>query len=346
MNKGISESELAARKALLGDEDDSSNVEKFINDKNGLEDEEMEKSPKEEKKEQEYVSLTAFVPISPEKLPSKHLFYDDDVDITIRPASIQEIKVYSSIDDTDAFEVERAVATMLNNCCKIVKSGNTLKSYRDLSEFDKVYTFFSIRDRTFLAHKRESNLMNKSECSHCGHKNSKTIDQNTFGFYQISEELMRYYNENERCFIFEDSEIGNTPLKFYIPTVGSSEKIMEYIKKKEIEKQTGEGGYYNTNDLTILMYITQDWRSFDDEDKYIMKNLSDMKNIWNESRYELATEVTRMLKVGIKPNIIYACESCGKEIKAAIRFQRWGHLFSSKHILSKFFKDTESDTAS
>ena len=104
-----------------------------------------------------------YVPISKESLPSKGMFYDPNISVTIRAATTKEIKHYSSMNDEDPFEVERHVSQMLNTCCRVVKGDSQILSFKDLSEFDKVYAFFATRDRTFLNNKRESNLNTKSE---------------------------------------------------------------------------------------------------------------------------------------------------------------------------------------
>lgn len=283
-----------------------------------------------------------YVPISKESLPSKGMFYDPNISVTIRAATTKEIKYYSSMNDEDPFEVERHVSQMLNTCCRVVKGDSQILSFKDLSEFDKVYAFFAIRDRTFLNNKRESNLNTKSECPQCGHINSHPISNETFGYYTIADSVLKYYSEEERCFVLSDPELGDKPLKMYIPTVGVTSAIMEYIKKKETEKQSGEGGYYNAMDLTIIMYTTENWRDIDSKDKYIKSRLKEMES-WTEERYLIATEMTKRLKVGIKPNIRFKCEKCGGEINAAIRFQQWRTLFSNESVISRFFEDSESD---
>lgn len=334
----MTQQEKEAREALGVDASDKSSVDKFI--PTG---EKVDNITQETRQNLYDMSGdVGYVPISRDSLPSRGLYYDPKVSVTIRAANVKEIKHYSSMNDEDPFEVERHVSQILNTCCRVVKGENQILSYKDLSEFDKVYAFFAIRDRTFLNNKRESNLNTKSECPHCGHVNAHPISNETFGYYSIAKSVMKYYSESERCFVLSDPELGASPLKMYIPTVGVTAAIMEYIKKKETEKQSGEGGYYNATDLTIIMYTTKDWRDIDDKDKYIKSRLRELES-WPENRYLIATEMTKRLKVGIKPNIRFRCEQCGGEINAAIRFQQWRTLFSNESIVSRFFEDTESD---
>lgn len=329
--KELSEQEKLARQVLLGEEiTDSAAADIFEQAQP-----KMAISPSSQ-------SRMELLPINRDSLPSKGLYYPDDVTINIRSASTQEIKHYSSMDDTDPFAVDKHVSTLIDACCKVIKKDNTLLSYKDLSEFDKLYVFFAIRDRTFLIHKRENNLTNKYECPECGHKNNITINNDVFGYYSIRKELQKYYSEKEKCFIISDEELGSDPLKIYVPTVGVTEKITDYIKRKEIEKQNGEGGYYDVNDLTILLYTTPDWRLFDAKDNYIRESLARIKDRWNETRYYVATEMTRRLQVGIKPTLAIQCENCGKEVSAPVRFQQWRTFFSDKNIISRFFEDSES----
>lgn len=336
-NKKEKTSEELAREALLGNEE--STVDKFAEEKEDII--QLDENPFQ-RQEEKPITFIDFIPIAKTKLPSKSLFYDDDMVISIKAANTQEVKNFSSMDEDDPFEIDSSVINILNTCCKIIKHNEKILSYRDISDFDKVFAFFSIRDRTFLANKRESNLMSKIGCSHCGTENSRPISNETFGFYKISDELMKYYSSTEKCFVFSDDLLGSEPLKIYVPTIGITESITSYIKDCEVQKQTGSGGYYNSNDLTILMYTTKDWRSFDDKGQYIKSRLSDITKKWSEDKYILVGEIIKRLKVGIKPNISYPCTSCGKEVSTPVRFRSWRSLLSSESIVSRFFKDTES----
>lgn len=319
-----------ARKALGIDEDkDSINTESYIIPEE-----------KKEKKDTSFIDSVGYIPITNESLPSKYKFYKDNVVVRIRAANVSEVKHYSSMDEDDVFSAEAHVASILESCSTI-SDGHQLYSHKDLCEFDKLYIFFAIRDRTLLVDKREHEINIQSECSNCGDKKQLKISNETFGYLDIPKSFGEYYSTKEKCYVFSDKILGSEPLKIYIPTIGSIEAITSYIKDKEMEKQSGNGGYYNATNVSILMYITPDWRMFDKEEKYIKSKLKEIEEEWNTDKYTLATECINRIKSAIKPTITYKCEKCGKEVVAQIRFQGFRTIFASKSTVSKFFKESE-----
>jgi len=320
-NQNTSEDE--AKNILLGDEKTTEDLQSF---KSGAKAKVLEDLQ------------TAHVPIKISELPSKGFFYNKNIEIGVRSLTTPEIKLFSSMDEENFFEVGKAFANVLNSGLLISEGSNKL-SYRDLSEYDKIYLILIVRDRTKKFDQRESNLTSKSKCPHCNDENNITIEKHTLGYYNISDKLMKYYNDKERCFIF-DSEKFESSLKIYIPTMGTTEIITEYMKKKEIEKQAGDGGYYNSTYLNIAMYSTQNWNLLGN-DEQLERTTENIKNNWTIDKYNLAIEVCEMLKVGIKPTIKYNCKGCSREVSAPIRFQGWRYAFSSNNIVGEFFKDSE-----
>lgn len=322
-NNGNKISEEDARAALLGDENVMEDIQEFSKAKSKTKNV-MEDIP------------SLHVPIKIDELPSKGFFYPKDIQISVRALTSPEIKLFSSMDEDNFFDVGKSFANVLNSGLLIVSNGEKL-SYRDLSEYDKIYLFLIIRDRTKKFDQRESNLTSKSKCPHCNFENEKTIEKNTIGYYNISDKLMKYYNNDERCFIFESPKF-ESPLKIYVPSLGTTEIITEYMKDKEIEKQSGDGGYYNPTNLNLVMYSTPKCEIITDYE-ILEKMINVVTNKWSLDKYTLAIEICEMLKVGIKPTIKYNCQGCSREVSAPIRFQGWRFAFSSNSIVDEFFKD-------
>lgn len=290
-----------------------------------------------EQLESEFVTKNNFVPIPADELPSRSFFYDKGTQVLVKSASVQEVKHFSSINDEDFFDIQDKMSTLFNVCVRISKNGNPV-SYRDLSEFDKIYVFFAVRERTFLADGRQSTISHKSPCPSCGEEISVEIEKGNLGYYSIPDSIMKFYDDELRSFVINHEKF-ESPLEIFVPTVGVTEKIFQYIKEAEIKKQRGEGGYYDLADLTIIMYITKDWRDIDDSGKYIKRKLEEIKR-WSVDKYKVATHVTKTLKVGVDPMMEVHCSKCGKENKVPVRFPEWSTLLSDESIIGELFGDS------
>lgn len=293
-------------------------------------------SIEQERLESQFITKHNFVPLRTEDLPSKGYFYPENTQILVKSANVQEIKHFSSINDEDFFDIQDKMSMLFNTCVRISKNGNPV-NYRDLSEFDKVYVFFAVRERTFLADGKQSSITHRSPCQHCGEEITVEIEKDNLGYYDIADNIMRWYDDERRSFVFRHEKFEDD-LEIFIPTIGVSEKIFQYIKDSEIKKQRGESSYYNISDLTIIMYTTKDWREIDDEGKYIKRKLREMEK-WSPEKYKIATHVTRVLKVGVDPMMEVRCPKCSKSQRTQIRFPEWSSLFFNEDFVGEFFGD-------
>lgn len=331
-----------ARQALF-EQEGQINTADYISNDDTTETTEQSATVRSNKTETTREIRSAFLPINVETLPSKGYFYDPNIDIAIRALTTTEIKLYSSMDEDDIFDVNRALADVLNSTVSIVLQGRRL-SYKYLSEFDKIYLIFLIQERTKKFEQRETNIVTQSRCPYCDTLNEKTLERGTLGYYQVDSNLMQYYSPEERCFVFNHSSF-DTPLKIYIPCIGTTEYITEYMRQRELEKQQGDGGYYNPVELTLVMYTVNDYQRFDPEGHFLQRCLDSLRKDYSVDKYNLALEVVNRLKIGIKPNINYICEGCSKEVSAPVRFRQWRNLFSSNDIVREFFPNlSDADT--
>lgn len=325
------ELEEMAREALLGGQQERSSLSGFKNPD----------TYDQERLEAEFASKHNFVPLKTDELPSKGYFYPENTQILIKSANVQEVKHFSSINDDDFFDIQDKMSMLFNTCVKISNGGKPV-NYRDLSEFDKIFTFFAVRERTFEIDGRQSSITQKSPCQHCGEEIVTEIEKGNLGYYDIPDNIMKYYNDASRSFVMSHNKF-ESDLEVFIPTIGTTEKIFQFIKESEMKKQRGESGYYDLTNLTIIMYITKDWREIDDEGKYIKRKLKEIEK-WSPGKYQVAVHITRKLKVGVDPTIEVHCPKCMKMSKMNIRFPDWSSLFFDEDFIGEFFgDDTPSD---
>jgi hypothetical protein len=274
-------------------------------------------------------------------VPSKGMFYESGRKHMFRSANLEEIKHYSSMDEADLMDIDAHVNEIIDRCTKITLGNNRgIGSYKDISEFDKIHMIFSIRDLSMLKHKRERKLMQEVKCKHCPTTNKVEINNQLFGYYDIPKGIMRWYSSTERCFVINDPAI-ETPLKIYIPTVGVLEYMAAYVKKKEIEKQRNEGGYYDKQFLTFAQFLIPDWRDLDEEGKFLKELEHRVKNVWNYDKHSLMVNLVEKLTYGIKPNIEFNCEECKGRLQTLVRFRSYKSLFDLSDVADRLLSDTE-----
>jgi len=77
-------------------------------------------------------------------LPSKGMFYPIGSEITIRAASVIEIRHWSTIDDTDLLDMNDKLNFIIEKCLRF-KTESGIASWKDIKEIDRFFLVFKIR---------------------------------------------------------------------------------------------------------------------------------------------------------------------------------------------------------
>ena len=92
--------------------------------------------------------LAGHIKLNLSELPSGGRFYRKDFEIAIRAARVNEIRDFSTIDETNMKDIDEKVNSLLVSCTKILY-GSQRGSYKDILEEDRIYVILKIRELTF-----------------------------------------------------------------------------------------------------------------------------------------------------------------------------------------------------
>ena len=242
-----------------------------------------------------------------ENLPSKGKFYPMNTKISIRAARVEEIRDFSTVEETNLFDVDDKLNNILLSCIN-VNLGGRKGYYKDILEEDRIYIILSIRELTFA--QGEHKLTMTAVCDQCDTDNSYELKTTNLQYHDEVENIERYYDEEDRCYHLRTKSAGSfsmTP-----PTIGVMKQITTYIKKKDEKKEKWDKAF-----LQILPYMVSDWRGFDD--KAIFNENVDFHG-WSIDKYNLIFRLAEMMKIGVKSNLIHNCDKCGAEVTVPVTF--------------------------
>jgi hypothetical protein len=245
-------------------------------------------------------------------LPSGGRFYRHDFEILIRPARVSEVRDFSTIDETNLRDVDEKINSMLVSCAKIMY-GTAKGSYKDILEEDRIYVILKIRELTFK--EGEQKLMmpvssKKCKTSSCGAQDAVELKTHNLQFSHPDDTLEKYYDSDDRCFKIETKEHG--VIVMAPPTIGVMRAITDYIRDKEEKGQP-----WDRSSLQILPFMQREWRGWEDKD--IFAAVTSFQG-WNTKKFSLILRLAEMMKVGVKPEMYYSCNSCGAEVTVPLTF--------------------------
>ena len=255
----------------------------------------------------EPVMLPGYVEIWPHQFPTQGLFYNSELRFFIRAAEVKEIRHFSTINEQDPFSIDEALNEIVKSCLMLRLPGKQM-SFKDLKEEDRIFIIMAIRELTFS--KGENNLVLKPVCKECNHENELKVDNGTFERTELTDQILKYYNEESK--VFEVTTKSSGVIKIVPPAVGIMMEVTKYIRKTN-----EEGKKIDQSFIKVLPYMVQEWRGF--TESYI-KNLEVEFMSWNTTKYQTVNTLVDLCRVGVKENLHMECAKCGTEVSTPISF--------------------------
>lgn len=244
-----------------------------------------------------------------QNLPSKGLFYPDGAEITIKSASVAEVRQWSTIDESDMLDVDDKLNYIIEKCCRFkIKGGQSWLSWRDISELDRLALIFLIQEITFPAD--QNNLFLKFECDASCVGDTKWSDKikvtsQMVQFIDFPEEIMKYYSEEYRCFEIVSQKLNET-FYLYMPTIGAIEKLRARISEARSKNRNLDAAF-----IQISPYLIQDWHSLNAQ---TFSDLSTQSYGWHINKFTFIKKFTDMIESSRRTSVSTRCPKCGKEV--------------------------------
>ena len=272
----------------------------------------MDKTTSDDPEIKRLNALVGYTKLDLTTFPSRGKFYRDDFEIHIRPAKVAEIRAFSTIDENNLKEVDDGLNNVVLSCCK-VQYGNQRGSYKDVLEEDRIYLILSIRELTFKT--GEQTLMmpvGKKSCktNTCKSQASVELRTNNLQFNTIVDSIEKYYDDADRCYSITTKNYG--VIKLAPPTIGVMRAITDYIRDREEKNQS-----WDKSTLAILPYLQREWRGWSDKD--IFSLITSFQG-WDATKYTIVYRLSEDLKIGVKPEMGFPCQSCGEEVTVPLTF--------------------------
>jgi hypothetical protein len=218
-------------------------------------------------------------------LPSRGLFYPDDLTIKVTKATEDDIAYYKANYVSDALGIVQLVK-------KVVKNNTIMNKgydFFDISSIDIMYIFFEIVKYT----NNEGILIYYP-------KGSIMFNTHNFNYFELTDEIMSHYNEKDKCFDIKG-------FKYKIPCIGIEQSTTKFIMDSEEKgdlddvKDKGYDFMYFMGDKKHLSYeeiyniLTIFNEDLDDDDKKSIDEIMVMFKGMN--KYELVTPDENIVEI-------------------------------------------------
>lgn len=293
--------------------------------------------------------------IDTNNLPSQGKFNDPSMRVKIRAATVEEIKHYSSLDDTDLLDVTDHINELLNSCCRIEYPGldRIGVAAGDLKEADKYYVLFCIRDLTMDSHQKYHKLQLRTTCPKCGKHSESEITSQAFSSYTIPKNIIKYYDPTQRKIVINDPSFEE-PLMVSPPSLAVTSAITKYMQNHVNKQQAaGQAAFFDQKFMVELQYIIDSPSQVTDE---YLKNLQKKIGLWSPEKIIAFEYLKNNMDVGVRPQLEIICRNtksidssdevgCTDDFSftapVAFRFG-WRSVFDISGVVARLF-DSDSE---
>jgi len=248
------------------------------------------------------------IPVS--QFPSAGLFYPEGTKVSIRAATVKEIRQFSVVNDEDPYSIDDAMNHIMSTCINFNVPGK-ISNWKDALEEDRIHMVLAVKELTFA--KGENRLEIPFECDDCGTPGKMEFCNNNLHPGKIKDDIMKYFDHEERIFKVQTKSSGVLELR--PPTIGVMKVITEYIKENtqtEAARKRIDQGF-----VKCLPFMVGEWRGFKKEK---IKEIQMEFMSWNATKFSTFFQVVDMIRVGVDANVHDTCTSCGAEVQAPIMF--------------------------
>jgi hypothetical protein len=263
-----------------------------------------------------------------ENLPSKGLFYPENSEITIKSATVSEIRQWSTIDDADMLDVDDKLNYIIEKCCRFkIKGGQSWLSWRDISELDRLSLIFMIQELTFPAD--QNSLYVRFECTTGCEDDTKWADDvkiksPMLSFIDLPEEVMKYYSPQYKCFEINSKKLNET-FYLYMPTIGAIERLRARITDV---KKTGKNP--DRAFIGVAPYLVQDWSTLNLQE---YNELAKGSFGWHINKFTFIKKFTEMIEDARSSMVNTQCPKCGNKVSSPL-FSQSGFTVKDLFLIS------------
>ena len=251
-------------------------------------------------------SNLGYLKIPVKELPTKGMFYPSDIEISIRAARGEEIKHWSTMNDTDIqqqSQVDDIFNYMIERCCVVKIPGQAGNCWKDLKNADRLYLLLAIREFTFVGDQ------NTLRVPYGEGKEDIPVVKEMIDFVKIPDELMEFYNPENRCFTFN---VDGQTINMYIPSIGVNDWIKKYTINKINSREMFDKDFIIYAGMLIQDYRKLSARSYED--------LVGSTRLWGHREWSVVSYVLDALNNVTEPKIKYTDEN-GTEVEIPLTFR-------------------------
>lgn len=267
-------------------------------------------------------------------LGDRAIFYPEEWQFRIKPATVEAIRNWSTIDNENPNSIDDVFNEILKTCLAIVTPQGPLP-WGNIRSWDRFFFILLIREYTFQ--QGEKKVEYSEDCPNCDNPVTFELNSGALMYELPDKEIMKYFSAEEQNWFIDPNEYGvdwPEPVTLYLPTLEKDANIKAWMIDRIQQKKKIDQVFIKfltwlapkiSKDLTIAQRQIRD---------YEVKFKS-----WDTDMFSFMNEVVTNIAVVPSTKLMTTCPTCGEEVTSDIRFPNGvSDLFNISSGRKKFGK--------
>jgi hypothetical protein len=259
-----------------------------------------------------------WIDVDKKLLGKRAIFYPEDWEFRIRPATVEAIRNWSNIDDENPNSVDDVFNEILKTCLAIIGPGGKPIPWGNINNWDRFFFLLLIREYTFRQGERK--IKYSDYCPECDNEIDFELTSQSLMYDFPDEEVMKYYSREDRCWYIDPAEFdieGEQPIQMYLPTLEKDAAIKAWLIARLQENRNRK------IDQTFIRFASWLTPKISKDSTIAQRQIReiDLKyKSWDEDMFTFMDDVLRNIIVTPSTKLIIHCPICGEEVTSDIRF--------------------------
>ena len=269
-------------------------------------------------------------------LKERDIFYPVDWKFKIRPATVEAIRNWSTLDDENINSIDEVFNEILKSCVSIITPRGPIP-VGNIASWDRFFFLLIVREYTFT--QGETKVQWEEECIECENPVNFVLTSTSLMFDLPDEEVMKYYDQETRSWFINPSEFGvegEEPITLYIPTLERDANVKAWAIARLQENRNRK---IDNSFIRFLLWLAP---KISKDLTIAQKQIREYEMIyksWDTEMFSFMDDVLRNIIITPSQKITTVCPICGEEMTSDIRFQHSVRdLFNVSNKFKKFGK--------
>lgn len=273
------------------------------------------KQLKEQREEVEAIEISGgWIPINRDDMGIRSMFYPSSWEFFVKPATMQAIKNWTSIDESRPDQVNKVFDEIIKQCVKIDTHSPVGAGWAQIRSWDRFWFILKVREYTFTT--GESKIEFEDECTECGQNLTYKLTADALHYEFPDENLIQdYWNGTTWEIDPTEYDVDHEPITLYTPTLGKDSMIIDWAVAKQ-----REGGKIDEGFIEFLVWmLDKPSRDLQMLDRQVQKLYKEYRS-WDVDMHGFMKDVIKNITINPSENLSMRCPHCGQETISGVQF--------------------------